>query len=301
MKFFILLSWGFLSLFILNSCLPSFLKRNKPIVLKIENKSWDLKDLESGLSNHLKNFSSIELDSTQNLSFIKEQYIQNLIFSSLLENWVKKNKLYPKSLSKKLRGVRHQKNLDKKLLKRQKKVEALRAVLHRELLKKIPTPSLKKRKSFYLKNKIAFYQKPRCLIQHMQLPSKELAKRLRQKIETGIPFAKIASLYSPSSKSFWLEETSSSPFANICKEGLKKLSPVLKSDFGWHIARLEKKTKPYQKKFPQVKAEILKKMKEVALKKEIPKWLKAELLQTDIFIDRRLLNEVSIRYKRNKQ
>ena len=287
-----------LVLSLLNSCFIKWPQTNKPAI-QINEDVWSLKEFEKEFEFYLKSFSSFEKSSPEHIKTARDFFIQQLIFHQVLKMWAEKNNIkvsYKLQENKSSLFKFRDKNLA--LSNKWRLYESIHRSLIKDLSKKISNPTLNKQQQYYNKNKSRFYLKPKCLLKEIRLSSKQLANRLSEQISQGDSFNKIADLYSPNTKSFWMSQDSNSIFSNLCLKNRGFISPAIKSSFGWHILLVVKKQRGKQKRFKDSQKEIVSLLKKPLIQKEMEKWLKSEVSQTKIFIDKNLLDKIHIQYKR---
>ncbi len=274
-------------------------KTQSPILLKVGIKTWDLKSFEKALNLKLKNISSVEQKSKKDFQKIKQNLVQDLIVKSLIEIWVKKNKIKPVTLKEPVKKIQafYTKPILSEVLQIQRKQKSLRESLLNHLSKEIPKPSLSKQKNYYKKNKKLFYKARSCFLEQILVSSKSLAKKLLLQIKEGKSFNKLKFLHSLKPDIGWIEMGTLDAFDQACQLSINSLSPVLKSPYGYHIFKVIKKRRAIQKTFFQVQKEIIKILLEKPKKEAFQRWLKAEILKTPIFIDKNLLDKIHIQYK----
>lgn len=250
------------------------------------------------MSRRLPVAAGLRSDSGE-LEALKQSALEELIFEALAAQWARRSglKIPRPKLPPEEQKAFQRRGAPLKALEAHKSRQALRQKLEEHLLSQIPDPPLREQKSFYQKNKKAFYQPPACFLSQILVSSKGLGKSLLRRLSEGEDFDRLASLYSEKGHPGWTEAGSLKVFDRACGLETGALSPLWESQRGFHVFRAGAKRPGRHKPFAQVQPQILKKLKERARREKFQAWLREETLKTPVFIDKKLLNRIHIRYK----
>ncbi len=173
----------------------------------------------------------------------------------------------------------------------QKKIEALmqevtkrvlvEALVEREVLDKVVVTN-KEAKKYYDKNKKEFQEKEKVRARHILVATEEEAKKICQELEKGTDFAKLAEEKSSDQKTAkqggdlnYFGRGRMTPEFEKVAFNLKvgEVSDIVKTQFGYHIIKLEDKKEASTKEFYEVSDDIKKKLLSGKQREEYQKWL----------------------------
>ncbi|MCY4320896.1 MAG: peptidylprolyl isomerase [Bdellovibrionaceae bacterium] len=257
------------------------------------SQAWTFKEVKNYIELRIANLKSLPVG-------IKEDIISELIFYSLLKEWAKKNNIPSKKplLTKEEKTLFLKEKKKKEALKILKSYTGLKKKLITELENKLPTPSIKKQKLFYRKNKDLFKMPEKCLLKQILVKNQSQAKALHIKLLQGKPFLSLQQAHSLKPDPGWVKKGEWFLFDKVCFEEKSPLSPVLKSSFGWHIFFRKEKKASRQKSFSESQKQIIKILKNKQLPQQIENWIKEESSKKKFFQNKNLLDQIQIQYKR---
>lgn len=180
------------------------------------------------------------------------------------------------------------------------KENEIRASYVREkLLLKTLRVSLPEIKSYYATHASDFNVKERVRVRHIVTDSEEKARDIRARILKGENFAKLAIDHSISPErarggdlGYFSRGSFPKAFDDACFS-LKKgeISPVVKSDYGYHIFKLIDKKPAGKKELEEVAAQIQQKLFEEKLKKTYDPWLGTVLKEAKVTVYQDILDK----------
>ena len=289
------LFWIFLPLLVF-SCYQPF-QNSKP-VLKIGADKWSLQEVQSYMEMRLNHINSQESPEQ-----LKELFLKEILFQSLLKDWSKKNKIQLK------RKFWNRKDLiffltdpsKLKALKRHQNFILLKSALLQDLKNKIPEPDLKTQKAFYQNNKALFKESAKCQLKQILVKNEKLASSLYKRLKKGESFDALAKNFSLKKDLGWIEQGQLEVFDKACFKSSHYPTPPLKSPYGYHIF-LKTASKPSkQKKFKNVREAIISYLKEKKTSSVFQNWLKEESLKKSFWMDKKSLDQIKIQYKRETE
>lgn len=171
-------------------------------------------------------------------------------------------------------------------------------VREKSLLKDLQV-SLTEIKSYYATHESEFAVKERVRVRHIVTDSEEKANDIRARLLKGENFAKLAIDHSISperARGGDLGYFSRGNFPKIFDDtcfNLKKgaISPIVKSEYGYHIFKLIDKKTAGKKEWEEVAAQIQQKLFEEKIKKTYDPWLSTVLKETQVKVDQAVLNK----------
>jgi parvulin-like peptidyl-prolyl isomerase len=159
--------------------------------------------------------------------------------------------------------------------------------------------SLTEIKSYYATHESEFAVKERVRVRHIVTDSEEKAKDMRARLLKGENFAKLAMDHSISPErarggdlGYFSRGNLPKIFDDTCFN-LKKgeISPVVKSEYGYHIFKLIDKKPAGKKEWEEVAAQIQQKLFEEKLKKTYDPWLSTVLKEAKITVYQDVLDK----------
>ncbi len=272
--------------------------KSSPVILKAGGRQWTAKEFEGVLSRRLPGAARVR-PGAEALEDLKQSALEELIFEALAAEWAGRRglKIPRPRISPEEQKAFQRRGAPLAALEAHKSRQALRQKLEEHLLTQIPDPPLKEQKSFYRKNKKAFYRPPACFLSQILVSSKGLGKSLLRRLREGEDFDRLAALYSEKGHPGWTEAGGLKVFDRACALEKGALSPLWESRHGFHILRAGARRPGRGRPFAEVQGQILKKLKEPAQREKFQAWLREETLKTPVFIDKKLLSRIRIRYK----
>lgn len=293
---------GFLLLFLFFPSCRLF-KNSKP-VLKLGEQEWTLPEVQAYMELRLsRSQSRIEPLSNQPPNEMKELFLKEILFYSLLKEWSKKNKIKLKKSSWDRRDfiLFSNKASQLKALKRHQKLNSLKSALLEDLKKKIPKPDLKTQKEFYQKNKTLFKEPAQCELKQILVKNKTLALSIYNRIKEGESFSVLAENHSLKKDPGWIHKGQWEVFDQACFKNQRPLTPPLKSGYGYHIFLKTGFKASKQRNFTQSQEEVISHLRETGLPAVFQNWLKEESLKKSFWMDKKSLDQIKIQYKRRRK
>ena len=252
------------------------------MALKVGERAWSAKELTSYFSLRLK---ESQFDERPHET-LKKVFLKELVLISLMEAWAKDKKLQIKKSNP------DQKKRDFKEV-RAENFSLLQELLRKELLKEIPKPSSKEQRDFFKKNSKLFDLPPRCHLDQILVKEKSTARTLRKKLREGASFSKLKS-QSLKPGPFWVTKGSVAVFDRACWKEKGKITPVLKSPYGYHIFLIKQKKPGKKLSFTEAKSKIVRLIQAEKVETSLETWLKEELSKTAVWTNEAFLDSLHI-------
>lgn len=153
---------------------------------------------------------------------------------------------------------------------------------------------------YYDDNRLHFITKESVHVRQIVAAKEEEAEAIRQEVLKGGDFAKLAS-----SKSLGPEKDKGGDIGFVTREGLPdefdfifslgigKISPVIKSPYGYHVFKVEERRPAHQQTFTEALETIKAVLLQAKREQHFSDWLTDLQHRSDIKINEQLLNEVS--------
>lgn len=211
----------------------------------------------------------------------------------LLNRWIDIQLLW---LEARRKGVERDKNFRKRLNEVKKQIAA-EELIRKEIVEKIVV-SEGEIKEYYEKNISSFLEPEKIRVRHIMTSTEEKAKEVLEKLNAGGNFEQIAKQYSedPMSKEIGgdigfiqrgdvLKEFEDAAF----KLGVGEISPIIKTQFGYHIIRVDERVERRQKGLEEVKDEIKSKILLERQRKAFDEMMEVLRRKTKIKVERDLI------------
>ena len=269
-----------------------FLNTNKQkLLLKSGDQVWSFQEAQDYMEIRLSDTGGEEPER------LKKQLLKEILFMALLEDWAKEQRLNSKKiLLKKEERSLFQKDPDKlKAFKKFKRFLLLKQNMILYLEDQIPDPPLSEQKAFYKKHKKQFQEKAQCRLKQIAVKEESLAQSLYERIKKGESFSDLAKKHSLQKNSIQVQKKDFPLFDKVCLG--KSLQPPLKSEWAYHLFLKTSFQKAHQKSFLESQKDIIKTLKRKEVPIEFQKWLKQQIYQKSIWIDKKGLEKIKIQYK----
>ncbi|RLB07376.1 MAG: peptidylprolyl isomerase [Deltaproteobacteria bacterium] len=215
---------------------------------------------------------------------VRKEFLQNIIDRELLLQEARK------------KGVDKDKEILAKV-ERFKRGLIIESVLE-ELLKGKGEVSEEEARNYYRENKEKFLVGERVRVRHILVKTLPEAKEIKKRLNRGEDFIKLAKKYSISPSRERGGDLGYIERGKVGKEfervafSLKRrgeVSDIVKTNFGYHIIRLEDRKKPHQRTFSEVKEEIRSFLREKKMREVLTAHLKKLREGSKIVINEELL------------
>jgi len=241
--------------------------------------------------------------SEQDLKLLKELFLKEILFQSLLKDWFKREKIpFKKNSLKALNPegfVLFFTNPSKlKALKKYQSFTLFKSALIKHLKNSIPEPDLKTQKQFYQKNQALFKDPAKCQLEQILVDNEKLALSLYDRIKQGESFSLLSKNHSLQKDPGWIQKGQWDIFDQACFKTQNSFSSPLKSDYGYHLFLKKELKASHQKSFKKSQEKIIDLLKEKELSTAFQNWLKEESLKKSFWIDKKSLEQIKIQYKR---
>jgi peptidyl-prolyl cis-trans isomerase C len=178
----------------------------------------------------------------------------------LVNRWIDIQLLW---LEAKRKGIEKDKAFKRRLEEARRQIAA-EELIRKEIVEKVVVSEDEIRK-YYEENRSSFVEPERIRVRHIMTSTEEKAKEALEKLKAGGDFGQIARQYSedPGSRDmggdlgFIQRGELIKEFEDVAfKLGVGELSPVVRTQFGYHIIKVEEKVEQHQKGLEEVREEI---------------------------------------------
>ncbi len=302
----------FILVMLLTGCPSTFQRLSKKPVEKVNDHVLTVKEFSNQLARKLRNFDALAAKDPNNLQRIKEEILQNFLITSLTLDWAKTNEIVisENDLDKEVNKLRmnypddlsFRRSLAKENLSFADWREDLRNVLiqrevFRKLNEKIKAPTEEEIRRYYEAEKEHYKRKERIYIQQIVVDNEAKADAIMVDLKTK-DFAETAKKYSitPEAKNGgnvgWIEKGTVDYFDPLFSNssGIK----TIKSPFGIHLVRIQKKAPASTADLPEVRQQIIYALRAQREQAEYIAWLDAQIRSSRVLRDYELMNTISV-------
>lgn len=289
------------------------------VVLDVNGDRWTAEDYSKELVFRLRNEDALMVKNPQSLRKVKNQITNDFIIQSLSAQWARKKGLlvraeeladeiekvkssYPDDLT--FKSALADQGITYKSWKSRVESTMIQKLIIKKLGEEIETPSRSDVKDFYSKNKQRYSQKEKVRIRHIILPLQRDAKLIESELKKGTSIQKLANILNDKDKNvhlkpdvFWVEKGESSIFSSAFKMPIGRRSPVIKSEFGFHIFELL--GKKYARTLPlrEVQEDIERELTEKKQQELYSQWIDKQIREARIFKNSELIENLRIETK----
>lgn len=313
---------GFVKITLLSLLLVSCTSKENlgnKVVLDVNGDRWTAEDFSKELVFRLRDQNAIDVKNPSHLSHIKIEITQEFILQSLSAQWTRKKgllvkaedlnaeidkvkKSYPDELS--FKGALAEQGLTFKGWKRRMEQTMVQKLVMESLTKEVREPTRTEIETYYKDNKQKFSKKESVQLRHILLPLKRDAELIEQELKKGSSITKLASVLNEKGEGealkpqvFWIEKGESPIFASAFKMPIGRRSPVIKSEFGYHIFELVGKKYARSEPLSRVKSQIGADLIEIKQQELYTKWLDEQIRKARIFKNEELIDSLRIETK----
>lgn len=275
------------------------------------------------LAFRLREMDALSAKDPAFLQRTKNQIVEEFIVQALCSQWAKENGLLLKAETveaeiKKFRAsypddlAFQQALTEQGLTYRNWRSRLEQTLLQKLVLQKIteagPKPSDTEIKTYYDAHRSEFMEKETVQIRQIVLANESDAQAIEQELKKGRPLSSLIAKYSTQPQAqgntnpnnpavMWLKKGESPVFESAFKLKPGRLSPIMKSDFGYHIFEVLSHKPPKAKALAEVKPNILRNLMEKNEQTAYLSWLDAQVRKARVFKDQALINSMKVETK----
>lgn len=304
-------------LFILTSillvgCPSKYQKLSKQPVEKVNEHVLTAKEFANQLARKLKNFDALAAKDPANVQRIKEDILRDFLVKSLTLDWARAQSIvvpentldkevdklranYPDDLS--FRRALAQENLSFAEWREELRFSLIEREVFKKINEKAKPISEDEVKRYYDDHKDMFKRKERIYIRQIVVDEEAKADAIKTDLKTK-DFAELAKKFSitPEAKQGgvvgWIEKGTVDYFDKLFVNSVG--TQMIKSPFGIHLIRVEKKAPASTLSLEEVRPQITRALKAQREQAEYVAWLDAQLRSSKVLKDYELMNSISV-------
>lgn len=296
----------------LAGCPSNHKKLSVKPVQKVNDHVLSAKDFANQLARRLKNFDALAAKDPNNIMRVKEDILRDFLVKSLTMDWAraqnivvteddldreveKLRKNYPDDLT--FRRSLAQENLSFSEWREQLRYVLIEKAVFKKINEKIKEPTDEEIRRYYDENKDRFKRKERIFIRQVVVDEEAKADTIKSDLRRQ-SMAELAKKYSitPEAKDGgavgWIEKGSVDYFDPLFTAGSSV--QTIKSPFGVHVIKVEKKSPPSHIPLEEAKPQIIRSLQAQREQAEYIAWLDAQLRSSKVLKDYELMNSITV-------
>ncbi|HEX7674435.1 MAG TPA: peptidyl-prolyl cis-trans isomerase [Bdellovibrio sp.] len=296
----------------LAGCPSSYQRLSKKPVEQVNDHVLTTKEFANLLARKLRNFDALAAKDPSNIHRVKEEILRDFLVKSLTLDWARAQSIvvsestldkevdklranYPDDLS--FRRSLAQENLSFSEWREELRYVLIEREVFKKINEKVKNPSDEEVKRYYEDHKDQYKRKERIYIRQIVVDNEAKADAIRNDLKTK-DFADMAKKFSitPEAKNGgvvgWIEKGTVDYFDRLftASNGVQ----TVKSPFGVHLIRVEKKAPASTATLDEVKPQIVRTLKAQREQAEYVAWLDAQLRSSKVLKDYDLMNSISV-------
>lgn len=295
------------------ACTSNYQKLSSKPVVKVNDHVLTAKEFSNQLARKLKDLDALTAKDPSTVHRTKEELLRSFIVKSLTLDWARANSLvvtegdldkevdkyranYPDDLS--FRRLLAQENLSFSEWREELRYTLVERAVFKKLNERVKPPTDNEIKHFYDEHKEQFKKKERIYLRQIVTDEQGKADLLKTQVKTK-DFAELAKKYSvaPEGKAGglvgWIEIGTVDFFDPLFKSGVGSVTQ-LKSPFGFHVVKIEKKAPAGITPLEEVRNQIVRTLTAQREQAEFVKWLDAQLRSSKVLRDNELINSIVV-------
>lgn len=296
----------------LAGCPSSYQKISTKPVEKVNDHVLTSKQFANQLARRLRNFDALAAKDPNNIHRIKEEILRDFLVKSLTLDWSRAQSIviseatldkevdslranYPDDLS--FRRALAQENLSFSEWREELRYSLIEREVFKKINEKIKAPTEEEIKRYYEDNKDRYKRKERIYLRQIVVDEDAKADAIKADLKSG-DFAELARKYSitPDAKQGgvvgWIEKGTVDYFDPLFSAGSGV--QTIKSPFGIHLIRVEKKAGASTLGLEEVKPQIIRALRAQREQAEYVAWLDAQLRSSKVLKDYELMNSIKV-------
>lgn len=296
----------------LAGCPSSYQKISTKPVEKVNDHVLTSKQFANQLARRLRNFDALAAKDPNNIHRIKEEILRDFLVKSLTLDWSRAQSIviseatldkevdslranYPDDLS--FRRALAQENLSFSERREELRYSLVEREVFKKINEKVKAPTEEEIKRYYEDNKDRYKRKERIYLRQIVVDEDAKADAIKSDLKSG-DFAELARKYSitPDAKQGgvvgWIEKGTVDYFDPLFSVGSGV--QTIKSPFGIHLIRVEKKAAASTLTLEEVKPQIIRALRAQREQAEYVAWLDAQLRSSKVLKDYELMNSIKV-------
>lgn len=296
------------------SCTSPTQKVSLKPVISVNEHSLTAKEFSALLARRLKNLDALAAKDPVTVRQAKEEVLKSYIVQCLTLDWARFQKIeiaesaveesvnkvrsgYPDDLS--FRRVLAEENLSFSEWQEQMRYSLIEKAVFKKITERVREPSGEEIKAYYEENKDRFKRKERIYIRQIVVDELAKAELIKTELKKG-DLSILAKKYSITPEASegglvgWIEQGSVDFFDPLFSLSVGATSSIFKSPFGYHIARIEKKSSSGFVPIEEARLRIATDIKGKREQAEFLSWFDHQLRSAKVLKDYDLINSIQV-------
>jgi parvulin-like peptidyl-prolyl isomerase len=287
-------------------CTAHRLPTSDHVVLKVNDRELAAHDFADELAARLRIYDALTAKDETNVQHVKDAILRDFIIQSVSEDYARDANLIVKKeeLDNEINSIRSNypndeafrtaladQHVDFKRWTEKVRLTLLNKRIITRLRSGVAEPTLAELQTYYKGNRSEFQTPDQVRLRQVVLANESDAEAVLAEIQRGrsikdlAPQFSIAAEASREGDTGWLDKGTLDVFDRAFKMDKRQRSPVLKSDFGYHIFEVLDKRRAQVTPFEEVKDRIRRTLIERREQAAYTKWLEAQIQKAHVFRD----------------
>jgi peptidyl-prolyl cis-trans isomerase C len=299
--------------FVVGGCTSNYQKLSTKPVARVNDHILTAKEFSNQLARKLKDLDALTAKDPSTVQRTKEELLRAFIVKSLTLDWARAGSLivsendldkevnkyranYPDDLS--FRRLLAQENLSFSEWREELRYTLIERAVFKKLNERVKPTTESEIKHYYDEHKEQFKRKERIYLRQILTDEQGKADLLKSQVKTK-DFAELAKKFSvaPEAKAGglvgWIEVGSVDFFDPLFKSAIGSVTQ-LKSPFGFHVVKVEKKAPASIMPIEEARNQISRTLMAQREQAEFVKWLDAQLRSSKVLRDNELINSIVV-------
>lgn len=304
----------FLFLTLLTGCPSGAPKYSTKPVVQVNDHSLSSREFATRLARRLKDLDAITAKDPTTIENAKNEIIKDFIVQSLIIDWVRSKdiKVSDADLDKEVERIRAgypddltfrralaEQNLSFSEWRESLLYSLIEKAFFAKLGEKIKPPSAEEIKRYFEDNRDQFRKKERIYLRQILVDEESKADLLKTESKTR-DFAELARKYSKAPEARngglvgWVEKGSVDFFDGAFSQNIGAVSGVVKSPFGYHLLKVEKKLPASSGTFDEARPEIVRALMAKREQSEFIAWLDGQIRSAKVLKDEETIRNIRV-------
>ncbi|HRO66067.1 MAG TPA: peptidyl-prolyl cis-trans isomerase [Pseudobdellovibrionaceae bacterium] len=285
----------------------------KPVI-KVNDHQLSARDFSVRLARRLKSLDALSAKDPVTIRNAKEEIAKDFIVQSLIQDWMRTRKIsfddvavdkevekiragYPDDLS--FRRSLAVENLSFSEWRESLRYNLIERAFFETLRQQISTPTETELRRYFEEHRAQFRKRERIYIRQIVTDDEAKAELLKAELKKT-DFAALAKKYSLAPEASngglvgWVEKGNVDFFDSAFSQNTGTVGGVVKSPFGYHLIKVEKKLPPSPGSFDEARPEILKTLIAQREQAEFVAWLDGQIRSSRVLKDADLIRGIQV-------